>query len=221
MTTLTSTPRMAGIFYIVIILCGMTAELALRGPLLAPGTAEGTLTAILAAPGQLRGAILLDTVMVLADIALAILLYRLLKPFGEGLALAAMVFRLMQAAVIAASLMALVAVDVMALRQGTAAADTVMTLMELHGIGYDVGLIFFAVNTGLTAWLLSRSGLVPRALPPLLATAALVYLAGSLSRIVAPDLNAAMQAAYVVPLIAETWFALALLTGRRMRSALA
>jgi hypothetical protein len=221
MTTLTSTPRMAGIFYIVIILCGMTAELALRGPLLAPGTAEGTLTAILAAPGQLRGAILLDTVMVLADIALAILLYRLLKPFGEGLALAAMVFRLMQAAVIAASLMALVAVDVMALRQGTAAADTVMTLMELHGIGYDVGLIFFAVNTGLTAWLLSRSGLVPRALPPLLATAALVYLAGSLSRIVAPDLNAALQAGYVVPLIAETWFALALLTGRRMRSALA
>jgi hypothetical protein len=221
MTTLTSTPRMAGIFYIVIILCGMTAELALRGPLLATGTAEGTLTAILAAPGQLRGAILLDTVMVLADIALAILLYRLLKPFGDGLALAAMVFRLMQAAVIAASLMALVAVDVMALRQGTAAADTVMTLMELHGIGYDVGLIFFAVNTGLTAWLLSRSGLVPRALPPLLATAALVYLAGSLSRIVAPDLNAALQAGYVVPLIAETWFALALLTGRRMRSALA
>jgi hypothetical protein len=158
---------------------------------------------------------------VLADIALAILLYRLLKPFGEGLALAAMVFRLMQAAVIAASLMALVAVDVMALRQGTAAADTVMTLMELHGIGYDVGLIFFAVNTGLTAWLLSRSGLVPRALPPLLATAALVYLACSLSRIVAPDLNAALQAGYVVPLIAETWFALALLTGRRMRSALA
>jgi hypothetical protein len=221
MTTLTSTPRMAGIFYIVIILCGMTAELALRGPLLATGTAEGTLTAILAAPGQLRGAILLDTVMVLADIALAILLYRLLKPFGEGLALAAMVFRLMQAAVIAASLMALVAVDVMALRQGTAAADTVMTLMELHGIGYDVGLIFFAVNTGLTAWLLSRSGLVPRALPPLLATSALVYLVGSLSRIVAPDLNAAMQAGYVVPLIAESWFALALLTGRRMRGALA
>ncbi|MBF9060680.1 DUF4386 family protein [Rhodobacterales bacterium HKCCSP123] len=216
MTAQTSTARMAGMLYLVIILCGMTAELALRGPLLAPGTAEGMLAAILAAPGLLRGAVLLDTVMVLADIGLAILLYRLLGRFGETAALAAMIFRLMQAAVIAASLLALVAIDIAALRHDTATAGAVGALMELHGIGYDVGLVFFAVNTALTAWLLWRSGLVARALPPLLGTAALVYLAGSLTRILAPELNAAIQPAYALPLVAEGWLALALLTGRRL-----
>lgn len=221
MTALTSTTRMAGILYLVIILCGMSAELALRGPLLAPGTAEGTLAAILAAPGLLRGAVLLDMVMVLADIGLALLLYRLLRPYGDTVALAAMIFRLMQAAVIAASLLALVAIDVIALRQGGATAGAVLALMELHGIGYDVGLVFFAVNTGLTAWLLWRSGLVARALPLMLGGAAVVYLAGSLTRLMAPEVNAAMQVAYALPLVAESWFALALLLGRRMGRAAA
>lgn len=216
----TITPaRIAGCLYLVIILCGMTAELALRGPLLAPGTAEGVLAAILAAPGLLRGAILLDVVMILADVALAVLLYRMLRQVSEAVALSAMIFRLLQAAVIAASLLALAAVDVLALRGEEAEAGLIRGLMEVHGIGYDLGLILFAVNTGLTAWLLARSRLVPRALPWLLAAAALVYLAGSVTRIALPDWNAVVQPAYLVALVAETWFALVLLFGRRMAQA--
>ena len=208
--------RIAGCLYVVIILCGMSAELIFRGPLLAPGTAEGVLAAILAAPGLLRGAILLDVGMIVADVALAILLYRLLRLVSEPVALAAMVFRLMQAAVIAASLLALVAVDALALRGGGAEAGLVRGLMEVHGIGYDLGLILFAANTGLTAWLLARSGWVPRALPWLLAATALVYVTGSVTRIAAPDWNALVQPAYGVALIAESWFALVLLFGARV-----
>jgi hypothetical protein len=211
--------RIAGCLYLLIILCGMSAELAFRGPLLSPGTAEGVLAAIEAAPGRLRGAILLDVVMILADVSLAVLLYRLLRHVSETVSLTAMVFRLMQAATIAASLLALVAVDALVLRGDEAMAGLVRGLMEVHGIGYDLGLILFAANTGLTAWLLARSGLVPRPLPWLLAATALVYLAGSVTRIAAPDWNASMQPAYLVALVAETWFALALVFGQRMARA--
>lgn len=214
-----SVPRMAGLLYLVIILCGMSAELFLRGPLIHPDDAAATLAAVLAAPGALRGAILLDAVMVAADVAVAVLLFRLLRTVNETTALMAMAFRLLQAATIAAGLLALVAVDIVALRQGTARPEQVQSLMLLHGIGYDVGLIFFAVNTGLVTWLFARSGLLPRGLLWLLGIAAAVYLAGSVTRIAAPELNAAIQAAYTLPLIAETWLALTLIFGRRMRAA--
>ena len=75
--------------------------------------------------------------------------------------------------------------------------------------------IFFGVNTLLTAWLLRRSGMVPAWLPPLLAAAGLVYLVGSYTRLLAPGLNAAMQPAYAVAVIAELAFAILLLTGLR------
>lgn len=211
--------RIAGCLYLLIILCGMSAELVFRGPLLAPGTAEGVLDAITAAPQVLRGAIMLDVVMILADVGLAVLLYRLLRHVSETVALTAMVFRLMQAAIIAASLLALVAVDALVLRGDGATAGLVRALMEVHGIGYDLGLILFAVNTGLTAWLLARSGLVPRALPWLLAATALVYLTGSITRLAAPEWNAMVQPAYLIALVAETWFALVLLLGRGMARA--
>ena len=214
-----SVPRMAGLLYLVIILCGMSAELLLRGPLIHPADAAATLAAVLAAPGALRGAILLDAVMVAADVAVAVLLFRLLRAVNETTALMAMAFRLLQAATIAAGLLALVAVDIVALRQGTATPEQVQSLMLLHGIGYDVGLIFFAVNTGLVTWLFARSGLLPRGLLWLLGIAAAVYLAGSVTRIAAPELNAAIQAAYTLPLVAETWLALTLIFGRRMRAA--
>ena len=43
--------RLAGQFYLVIIVTGLGAELALRAPLIDLGDADATATAILAAPG--------------------------------------------------------------------------------------------------------------------------------------------------------------------------
>ena len=181
----------------------------------APAATHAALAAHLT---QFRMAILADAGMVLADVLLAVLLFGLLRPVHAGLALAAMVLRLVQASVIAASALALIAVD--ASMATGAAPETVLRLVLVHAAGYDFGLIFFAGSTALTAVLLGRSGYAGW-LPPLLLGAALVYLVGSVTRIVAPDLNALIQPAYLVPVIAEVALALALLIGPRRAAQIA
>ena len=99
--------RLAGLFYLVIIVAGLGAELGLRGPLIDLADSEGTATAILGAPGQFRLAIAADLVMALCDAGLAILLYLIFRSVAPVLALSAMVFRLIQTVLIAANLMAM------------------------------------------------------------------------------------------------------------------
>ncbi|APZ52111.1 DUF4386 domain-containing protein [Salipiger abyssi] len=206
-----ATARFAGLLYLLIILLGLSGELALRGPLLVPGDALATAERILAAPGLLRLSVAADTLMALADVALAVLLYLLLRPVNGAVALMAMVFRLVQAALIALSLLflhgALLALD----RAGDAAAETALLATELHAHGYDLGLVFFGINSLLTGWLLLRSGYVPRALGVLLGLAGLVYVSGSALRFLAPALSEAFAPAYLLPVIAETAFCLWLL----------
>lgn len=211
--------RFAGLCYLVIILCGVGSEVALRGPLIDFGSADGTAQAILAQTMRFRLSIMADVMMALADVALAILLYWMFRLVSAGLALTAMIFRLLQAGLIAAGLLNLQAA-VLLLQSGAMddSAGLALTFIELHAYGYDLGLIFFGVNCLLTAILIVRSGFVPRVLGVGIGLSGLVYLSGSILRFVAPDLHGIVAPAYVVPLVAETAFCLWLLFTRRGRS---
>ncbi|MGI1663065.1 DUF4386 domain-containing protein [Palleronia sp. KMU-117] len=210
---ITRTARAAGALYAVIIAAGIWSELGVRARLIQPGDAEATWAAIGAHLPLLRASIAADAVMLLADVALSVLLFALLRHVHREVALTAMVLRLIQAAIIGASLLAPIGVVLLANADVTDPARSALFLMELHGAGYDFGLIFFGVNTVLTAWLLCRSGLVPVWLAGLLGGAGLVYLAGSFTRLLAPEVNALLQPAYALPLLAETAFCIALLAG--------
>ncbi|GGL70808.1 DUF4386 domain-containing protein [Wenxinia marina] len=219
------TARRAGLLYLVIIVCGLSAELALRGPLVDLADAAGTADAIRAAPGLFRLAIGADIVMALADAALALLLYRLLKPVDAGLALAAMVFRLLQSGLIASGLMFQQAAwlalsgtqDLSGLAPGQAEALAAL-MLNLHAHGYDLGLVFFGVNSVLTGLLLWRSGFAPRPLGAGLALAGAVYLTGSALRFAAPAAFEAFAPAYGITILAEGAVCLwLLLAGRLIR----
>ena len=194
--------RFAGFCYLVIILCGVGSEVALRGPLIDLGSAEATARAIGAETLRFRLSILADVVMALADAALAILLFLMFRSVSAGLALSALVFRLLQSGLIAAGLLylqaALLVTD----------AEQALSFITLHAYGYDLGLIFFGVNCLLTAHLIINSGFAPRLLGLGIGVSGLVYLTGSTLRFAAPDLHSFAGPAYLVPLIAETAFCL-------------
>lgn len=200
--------RLAGLLYLVIILLGISAELALRMPLM---TAADPGAAIAAAPGTLRLAMGADAVMALADAGLAVLLFLLLREKGAILALAAMVFRLVQTAVIAGNLPLLEAA--LAHAPGPLAGEA----MARHAFGYDTGLLFFGVSSLLTGALVARFDGIARALGPLLMGAGAVYLAGSALRILAPGLVELFAPAYLLPVIAETAICVWLLAGGAWR----
>lgn len=212
--------RPAGALYLAIIILGLTSELAVRSALHVPSDPQATAAAILGSEVLFRASILADAAMAGADIALAVLLFFLLRPAGLVLAALAAAFRLSQTAVIAGNLMNQTAA-LLWLTSGadpdTAAAIAYQAL-ELHGYGYDLGLIFFGVNSVLTGVLLIRSEHFLRLLGQMLIAAGIVYLIGSALRFLAPDLAEAFAPVYLVAVVAETSLAIRLVTfGLRRR----
>lgn len=194
--------RWAGLAYLVVIVAGATSELMFRPMALA--ATEPSAQAL-----ALRVGLILDTLMLMGDVVLALLLYAVFRQVNQAIAQGAMVFRLVQAAAIAAALM----LQLIALHM----PDRIAPLLAAHADGYDLGLLFFAVSTALMANLVCHSHLAPKGLPVMLMSAAAVYLVGSLSALLAPEFAKTMEAAYVIPLLAEIWFCFWLLFGHRPR----
>jgi len=205
--------RLAGLLYLVVIVTGLGAELCLRGPLIAPGDAQATADAILAAPGRFRMALAADLVMAICDAGLAVLLYLVFRAIAPGLALAALVFRLIQTVLIAVSLMALLTAWLVLARAEAIgeAPQIALVFLDLHAHGYDLGLVFFGLANLILAAPVRRSGFVAAAFGAGLAGAGLVYLVGSGLRFFAPELLSAFLPAYALPILAETAFCLRLL----------
>jgi hypothetical protein len=203
---------LAGVLYALIIVAGMWGEAAVRASLLSPDDPQRTAAAVQAALGLVRASLATDVLMLTADVGLAVLLYRLLRAHGRTLAMAAMAFRLMQAAVLAANLLNLQFMVMLldgartAAMLGDGAAAWIALLLQAHAHGYDLGLVFFGVNAVLTGALLWRADWVPRTLALLVATAGVVYLMGSGIRLLAPGLSDAFGPAYAWPLLAESAF---------------
>lgn len=156
--------------------------------------------------------------MAIADAGLAILLYVLFKPVAPTLALAAMIFRLIQSVLIGTNLMNMQAAwllisggqDIAGLAPGQADALAVLFL-NLHAHSYDLGLVFFGFNSLMTGLLIWRSGFVHKAIGVGVAMAGVVYLVGSSLHFFAPDGYDVFAAAYVIPMLTETAFCVALL----------
>ncbi len=152
--------------------------------------------------------------MALCDVGLAIVLYRLLSPVSPSLAMTAMVFRLVQAAVIGASLLnqqlAILVLEAPGTPEQTRNA-LALVFAKAHGFGYDMGLLFFWINCLLTGLLVFRSTFLPRALGILVAASGPVYLVGSYLKILIPAAGEGFQIAYLLPLVAESSFCLWLL----------
>ena len=200
----------AGIAYAVIIIAGIWSEGFVRTALTVPGDAAATSAAILADEALFRLSMAADMVMALCDVALAVLLYVILRPYGAVLALLAMALRLVQAAIIGANLVnqqaVLLALD------GSSGGETLALMhLQMQSVGYDLGLVFFGAASLVLAVLILRSGWIPRPLGWLIGAAGLVYLAGSFLRILAPHLTDAFSYAYIIPVMAETGFAIWLL----------
>jgi hypothetical protein len=210
--------RSAGLLYLAIIVLGLTGELVVCSGIVAAGDAAATAANIRAAEGLFRFGFVADSIMLLADIALAVLLYVLLRPVNRTLALMAMCFRLVQAAIIGGNLLhyhaALLALAGPA--YGLAfppeqLAAVAALFLDLHSHGYDLALLPFGINCLLLGYLVYRSGFLPRTLGVLLSAAGVVYLVGSYTRFLFPAQVEAVAPIYLVAIVAESAMCLWLL----------
>lgn len=201
--------RAAGVLYLIIIVLGLFSEIFVRSSVVSPGDAAATAANVLAAEGLFRGGFLADSIMFLSDVALAVLLFVLLKPVHMTLALVALFFRLTQTAVIALNLLNYHAV--LLLLKGpytsTLGAAQVNSLssffLDLHSHGYDLGLILFGVHCLVLGYLIAKSLYLPKVLGYLVMAAGVTYLMGSYTRFLFPDLVGAVSPIYVVAIVSE------------------
>ena len=208
--------RIGGVLYLAIIVLGIFGEAFVRGTLVVSGDATATANAILASESLWRAGIAGDLLMHVLDLPVIIVLYFLLRPVSETLALLATFFNLIQTAVLVANKMTLLAPILLlgdAHGLGALSPDQLHALSYLaisaHGYGFGVGLIFFGFACLFRGYLVFKSGYFPKALGVLLVLAGLSYLVNSFALLLAPALASALFPAILVPaFVAELSFAL-------------
>ncbi|MCB1755111.1 MAG: DUF4386 domain-containing protein [Gammaproteobacteria bacterium] len=217
-TNLQTQARTAGLLYLAIICLGIWSEGFVRSAMIMTGEPAATVANIIQGETIFRMSVAADSLMAICDVALAILLYTLLKPVNATLSLMAAAFRLVQSAILGMNLLnQFFAVLILNAPQSNTGLDSGQAnalaglFLDAHSHGYDFGLLFFGINCLLVGYLIYRSGFLPRIFGPLLGLAGVVYLSGSYLRILAPVYAELFSPAYLVPLVAESLFCLWLL----------
>jgi hypothetical protein len=187
------TARVAGVLYLIIIIAGIFAEFFVRQSLIVPGDAAATANNIMASEGLFRAGIAGDLIMIMSDVALALVFYVLLKPVSNSLALLAAFFRLAQAAILGINLLNLFFVlqllsgaDYLAGFGANQLHALVMLFLNGHSIGYAIGLVLFGLSLFVLGYLVFRSGYFPRILGLLLIVAGSGYLIDSFASFLLP-----------------------------------
>ncbi|MCG6955843.1 MAG: DUF4386 domain-containing protein [Gemmatimonadetes bacterium] len=189
-----SLARMAGLLYLVIIVCAGFSQGYVRSTMIVPGDAAATAGNILASEGLFRLGFVTDLIAFMADAAVAVLFYVLLRPVSETVSLLAAAFRLVAHPAIG-SINLLNHFGVLLLLGGAPHLEAfsmdqlqALTLLSLqmHRYGYLIAGAFFGVHLALLGYLLLRSEAFPRLLGLLLVAAAAGYLIESLSFFLAP-----------------------------------
>lgn len=217
--------RLAGLCYLAIIALGLWTEAWVRGSLVVAGDAAATARNIAAHPQLWRLGLGADLLMQVLDLPVIVVLWRLLRPVNETLALTATGLNLVQTAVLVANRVQLLAalellgapavVDAFLPGQREALA---LMAVQLHAQGFGIGLIFFGFACVIRGALIARSGLAPRLLGGLLLLAGLAYLLNSFALLLAPDFARLLFPAVMLPvLVGELAFALWLAFGGRPR----
>lgn len=171
-----SSAKVAGWSYLVIIVCGLFAEFGVRQPL-GLGSPDVQFSQIENALPLFKASIACDLVMLVADVIVAWALWQFFaRVHREASALAAM-FRLVQAAVIAAGV---------ALAMQATNADWARLGVGAHADAYRVGLVFFGACCLVTAWLSWKSGEVPKWIAVLISLAGAGYLFDTFGRLLIP-----------------------------------
>ena len=198
--------KIIGIIYPIQMATGIFGEVFVRGQLIARGDPTKTAENIMASEQLFRLSIAGDLITYILVMLLTWAFYVLLRPVNRHLALLGAFFRLSELAVLCiATVNSLV---VLRLLSGAAYLKTfdpnqlhslVMLAYHTQGLGMSVGFILLGLGSSIFAYLLLRSGYVPKGLAILGIFSSLLLALGSLAIIVFPGLGV-IGMSYMMPM---------------------
>jgi hypothetical protein len=187
--------RVTGALYLYIMVAAMFAEVFVRDKLLVPGNGDASAHHIVANETLYRWGVAADVSTTVCDIAVAALLYVLLRPVNRTVALLAAFFRLAYSAAMALDAaftiapLLLLSDPASLSKPGAAQTESlVMYSLRLHGAGFDVALVLFGIHLVLIGLLIARSRLLPRSIGVALCVAGTCYTVNSFVTFLSPGL---------------------------------
>ncbi|MFK8023197.1 MAG: DUF4386 domain-containing protein [Ilumatobacter sp.] len=197
------TARLAGVLYLAIFVLGPFVYFYVPGELFHDDAAT-TATEISANTGLFTAGMIVETVIIGIEIALAGLLWQLFRPVGRALALSSSLARVGEALIQTVNVLIAGAVLIAVDRGGLSGIDVgerdeiIGFLVDSTQFGVMVWGLLFGLHLLLLGVLVRRSELMPRWIGSLLLLAGVGYLAQSYGHIVDPDLDGFFEGLVVV-----------------------
>lgn len=197
--------RIVGALYVVLFLLGPMVFLNGKGAVFAPGDPSATAANVRAMGDAYRWGMGIEAVIFLVEVLLSGLLYVLFREVNRAVAFAAALARFGEALIQGANL--LTSALVLGVTTGgadnaaftEAQRDTLLHLFQqANGDMVLVWGLFFGLHVVLLAWLVYRSGFLPRWLGVLLLFAGLGYLAQSFGELLVPGAAAALDTVVLI-----------------------
>lgn len=197
--------RSCGVLYLYIFVAGSFAELFVRSKLVVSGNAGATAANIMTSESLFRLGFSGELLHLSCDVAVAMLLYALLRPVDRNIALLAAFMRLACDLILAtaslshfAALHLLEGSEYLKTFQPEQLQSLALLAMKLHGDGYAISLMFFGFACFSLGYLIFRSGYLPRTIGALLAVAGACYLINSFAHFLYPAAGAALFSAGIL-----------------------
>jgi hypothetical protein len=201
--------RLAGFLLLFVIFIDVLG-MSLAGRLEVAGDIAATAQRILAAEWIYRLGLCCGLVGSLCTVPLAMGLYVALKPVNGNLALLALIFRLVEAALGAAQAMAAFSLLRVYSAVGPHGAFDARQLSVLKGIlsspaGTSIAAVAFSLGSALFFYLFLRSGCIPKALAALGLAASVLVTIVCFGSLVVPAYSTTLQYGWIPMAVAELW----------------
>ena len=192
--------RIAGLFYLLVLVFGAFAHLVVRGELYVPGDAAATAVNLAEQPTLFRLGYVADLLMATFLLLTAMALYRLLQHVHADAARAMVVFAAVGTAITFAVLSASFAALLAATEEpyptalgDSGSAATSLLLLDTHHYGYLSTQVFFGLWLLPLGYLVYRSGMFPRWLGVLLIAGSVGFLVDTMLLFLAPGVRDALD----------------------------
>lgn len=187
--------RIAGVLYLICIVCGFCAESLVRGKLIAYGDAALTARNIIAHPTLYRLGFLADLLSFTTGIVIALIFYDLFKSVSRPVARTALTFAIVSNTVsIAASIFCFAPIHILGDAGSLRSFDSnqlqslALLSLQLYQYAFVLNLGLFSIDCLATGYLIFHSTFLPRFLGVMLIVGGFCYLTNSIAYFLPPKL---------------------------------
>lgn len=211
--------RIAGLLYLVVIATGLFAEVFVRQALKVSGDALATANNIQSSEMLYRWGFVADLINFVCGLPVVLIIYYLFKTVNKFLLQLALIFVVIQTAIIAVNLLNQISPLLILSNEAylkTFAPNQLAALSQLslniQGVGYAIGLVFFGVYCLLVGYVVFKSTMVPKFLGVLYILSGIGYLINSFTMLLSKGFANPLFTYVAIPIfIGELSFCLWLL----------